>query len=766
MATYTHYWPGKKYLPDEGKNPNFAEYLDSQWGNAEISMSATDVTFTLWNGMILKFLGQNFQYQGNELVGTGGTLTGVELRDGNGTLYQSIDLTGSNVTLADFTIVMETSNSWSNVYRWLFSGDDTIAGTTGDDVFLGGGGNDTLIGGGSQLGDFFQGGAGIDTYVTSSGERNTLSFSDAYGDTSARRGVTVDADLGTAIDPWANAETFTGMTAFHGSQFADALYGSGADETFRGLGGRDTIDGRAGFDWVEYQSDASLNGPRGVTVNLAVGYALDGFGHRDTLAGIEGVRGTGANDTLIGNSDANELIGQDGDDILDGGAGADVLSGGAGSDIYVVDNAGDTVVDVGSNVWDTDKDLVKSSVSFNLASKTQVRGFIENLTLTGNAAINGTGNASNNVLTGNSGANILSGGAGNDIYIVGAGDTVNEAGSSGTDLVLSSVTFSLANTAQAAGNIENLTLTGSAAINATGNAGNNILTGNSGANLLSGGAGNDIYIVGARDKVDETGSSGTDLVKSSVTFSLSNKAQALGDVENLMLTGSAAISATGNALNNLLVGNEGANTLSGLAGNDTYFVGYGDFVDESIAGSGGTDTVKSSVDFSLSGAAQVAGSIENLVLTGWEAYSATGNNANNVLVGYENNNILNGLGGNDTLKGGWGADIFMFNSALNATTNVDRILDFTIDRTAGFDADSIRLENSVFKALTKTGVLASGAFFKSASGLAHDADDRVIYETDTGKLFYDSNGNAAGGAVHFATLSTNLALTNADFFVV
>lgn len=762
MATYTYYWPGKTYLPNEGKNPNFAEYLDSQWGYSEVSMSSSDVTFAHWNGMTLKFSGENLEYEADGLIGSGGTLTGIELRDENGTLYQKIDLSADNVAFADFTTLMEVSDSWSDIYQWLFSGNDTIQGTTVDDVFLGGGGNDTLIGGGSLRGDFFQGGAGVDTYVASSGETNTLSFSDAYGDLTARRGVTLDAHLGTVTDPWANAETFVGMTTFYGTQFGDTLLGSDADETFRGLGGRDIINGRGGFDWVEYQSDTSKNGWRGVTVNLATGYATDGFGHRDTLTGIEGVHGTDSNDTLIGNSDANTLLGRNGDDFIDGGAGADLMSGGTGNDTYVVDNVGDILQEKGDE-WDID--LVKSSVSFSLANKAQVTGVIENLTLTGNAAINATGNAGNNVLTGNSGANVLSGGAGNDTYVVGAGDKVNEAGASGTDLVKSSVSFSLANTAQAVGSIENLTLTGTAAINATGNAGNNVLTGNSGANVLSGGAGNDTYIVGAKDKVDETGASGTDLVKSSVSFNLSNKTQSLGDVENLMLTGSAAISATGNALNNVLTGNEGANTLIGLAGNDTYVVGAGDFVDELVSGSAGTDVVRSSVDFNLSDTNQAVGSIENLVLTGY-AYSATGNKGNNVLTGNGSDNILNGGGGNDTLVGGGGADIFKFNSALSATSNVDRIKDFTIDRMDDFNKDLIWLENGIFTALKKTGMLAAGAFAKNASGVAQDADDRVIYETDTGKLYYNSNGNAAGGAVHFATLSANLALTNADFFVI
>jgi Ca2+-binding RTX toxin-like protein len=110
---------------------------------------------------------------------------------------------------------------------------------------------------------------------------------------------------------------------------------------------------------------------------------------------------------------------------------------------------------------------------------------VENLTLTGTNAINGTGNALNNVLTGNSAANVLTGGAGNDTYVVGKGDTTIERAGGGTDTVQSAVAWTLA------GQVENLTLTGTAAVNGTGNTLNNALTGNSGANTLNGGAGND-----------------------------------------------------------------------------------------------------------------------------------------------------------------------------------------------------------------------------------------------------------------------------------
>ncbi len=124
----------------------------------------------------------------------------------------------------------------------------------------------------------------------------------------------------------------------------------------------------------------------------------------------------------------------------------------------------------------------------------------ENLILAGTDDLNGTGNTLNNTITGNSGNNTLNGGAGidtligglgNDIYVVDTTtDTIIEASDEGTDTVQSSVTYTLA----ALANVENLTLTGTGAINGTGNTLNNTITGNSGNNTLNGGAGTDTLI--------------------------------------------------------------------------------------------------------------------------------------------------------------------------------------------------------------------------------------------------------------------------------
>lgn len=251
-------------------------------------------------------------------------------------------------------------------------------------------------------------------------------------------------------------------------------------------------------------------------------------------------------------------------------------------------------------------------------------------------------------------------------------------------------------------NLENLTLTGSSAINATGNTLANILTGNSAANVLDGktgadkmigGAGNDTYIVdNAGDMTTEGVGAGVDLVKASINWTLAN------NLENLTLTGGSAISGTGNNLNNVITGNGGANTLSGLNGADT------------ISGGNGADT-------------------------------------------------LNGGVGHDTLTGGAAADKFLFTGPIVAA-NSDTITDFSHAQ-----HDKIQLENAVFTALgAGTGSLAAAKFFVGAS--AHDADDRIIYNSATGQLYYDSDGNGAHAKVLIATLTGHPTLVASDIAVI
>ena len=247
------------------------------------------------------------------------------------------------------------------------------------------------------------------------------------------------------------------------------------------------------------------------------------------------------------------------------------MLGGLGNDTYGVDDAGDVVTETPS----AGTDEVRSTLSWTLGAN------LENLTLTGNGNINGTGNTLDNLLTGNSGINVLTGGLGNDTYGVGAGDTVIEALNEGTDLVQSSVNWILD------ANIENLTLTGTGNINGTGNVLDNILTGNAGNNVLTGGLGNDTYVVqNLNDSTVEAANAGIDLVQSTVTWVLG------ANIENLTLTGNGNINGTGNAIDNILTGNSGSNTLIGGLGNDILNLGSDNSSDiVRYTGGDGTDTV-------------------------------------------------------------------------------------------------------------------------------------------------------------------------------
>ena len=124
-------------------------------------------------------------------------------------------------------------------------------------------------------------------------------------------------------------------------------------------------------------------------------------------------------------------------------------------------------------------------------------------------------------------------------------------------------------------------------------------------------------------------------------------------------------------------------------------------------------------------------------------------------------NRLEGGTGNDTLTGGAGADLFAFTTLPSATTNLDTITDFAIG------VDKIQLENAIFTALTATGALGA-TMLRSGAGIsaAADSDDYLIYNTSTGALYYDADGNGAGAAVQFAVLTGNPLLTAGDFVVM
>jgi Ca2+-binding RTX toxin-like protein len=498
----------------------------------------------------------------------------------------------------------------------------TLTGNDGDNVLDGGGGDDT-----------FAGGAGNDVYIIV-GDRTT-----AYG-VDAANIVVENANEGVdEVRVWigdytlgANVEKLTGTgdlaQTLAGNELDNVITGGPGDALF-GLEGNDTLvrssymgtmAGGAGDDL--YILD---NGSEPITENADEGVdevrIADGpVTLADNVENLTGLSATGQQLTgnvfanvIKGGSGADYILGKGGDDTLDGGAGGDYMEGGDGDDVYVVDG-GDIIVESDASGG---HDTVSSSVSYVLGEN------LEDLTLTGAAALHGTGNELDNVLVGNDAANVMQGNDGNDM-LEGAGGNDTLRGGSGIDTVTyeaaaAGVTVNLAVTSSqntggagtdSISGMENLTgsthddtLAGYGAVNTLeglggndaltggggndvllGDGGNDTLNGNGGADAMTGGGGDDLYFVNnAGDTVTESSDGdGHDRVNSSVSFTL-------GDyVEDLFLTASGTSNAVGNGLDNVLQGNAAANIFKGLAGADTLKGGAGD---DSLNGGTGQDTL-------------------------------------------------------------------------------------------------------------------------------------------------------------------------------
>jgi len=492
---------------------------------------------------------------------------------------------------------------------------DSLSGGGGNDTISGGADNDTLDGGSGK--NSLAGGLGDDRYITMlfNPTPTTVAFDSAIADTggidtqivTAGEAVFIPAAFNLALNAAIENLDFSGVDGQNlnatgnassnlitGNSGNNKLDGGAGADTLEGGAGSDTLDGGAGNDvlnenfgddvFVIAQAGDSIvevensNSIDTVRVALAASAYLDISG----IAFLENVVFTGSGAVVI--------RGNAGDNSLAGGAGADSLYGGLGNDTYGVNSALDKIDDEGGT------DTVVASATYSIAA---MNG-IENLTLGGTAA-KATGNGGANVLTGNASANTLDGGAGADTMIGGNGadtyivdndgdvvtDTVAGA-AGGIDQVNTSVDFSLVDT-----QIENATVSGATGRFLTGNGlanklsggtGNDSLDGGTGNDSLAGGQGDDAYFVDSTgDKITEVANQGIDTVHSSISYSIA----AAPTLENITLTGLAAVNATGNGGNNILIGNVAANVLTGGAGDDSLSGGGSN---DSLDGGAGTDT--------------------------------------------------------------------------------------------------------------------------------------------------------------------------------
>jgi Ca2+-binding RTX toxin-like protein len=301
-----------------------------------------------------------------------------------------------------------------------------------------------------------------------------------------------------------------------------------------------------------------------------------------------------------------------------------------------------------------------------------------------------------------------------------------------------------------------------------GDSGDNTLNGGIGADTMAGFGGNDTYRVdNANDVVQEAAGEGTDTVIASVSYSLSATAE-VETLETSNASGTTAINLRGNSFAQTIEGNAGnnilidggfgaADTLTGHGGDDSYSVYNAAATIVEVSGEG-NDRVSAGVDYVLASGVS-AEYLNTTSLLATYAVNLTGNELVQLVRGNEGANVLDGAGGSDVLFGMGGADSFRFSTALGAD-NVDRIGDFV----AG--TDTIQLDNAIFTTLSALGALDADAFKDTASG-QKDADDRIIYNSDSGALSYDADGSGtAFGNVRFATITGSPVLTAADFVVV
>ncbi len=305
-------------------------------------VTGTDQADNLTGGDAALALGQTYELYGRagDDVLTGGAFAAyIEPGAGNDTITGGTgnadqisysDYTGAGILVAnlDLGTLADPYGGTDN-----FTGIEGLRGTQNADSLTGDGAGNFFVGLGGA--DIIDGGGGTD-----------LVRYDRDAQFGGAAGVLVDLAAGTGRDGFGTTDTLMSIESIRGTNaltgstasldggatltsFGDVLYGNDEANRFQALGGDDLIDGRGGVDTVDYVRDATVGGGGAVTVNLATGSAIDGFGNTDRLVSIENVVGTDLGDSITGDNADNVLQGGLGDDTIDGGGGSNtaVFSG-------------------------------------------------------------------------------------------------------------------------------------------------------------------------------------------------------------------------------------------------------------------------------------------------------------------------------------------------------------------------------------------------------------------------------------------------------
>jgi len=672
----------------------------------------------------------------------------------SGETWNLADITNAYSANASLSHDLLQGNEFNNIINGL-QGQDEIYGRMGDDLLNGNEGNDYLAGNagedilnGGTGDDTLLGGADNDTYVIDSAQDTVIENLNEGEDIVYSN---IDYTLGSNIENL----TLLGVNNFDaiGNDLNNLIQGNDGDNQVIGrlgndvllggqgndtliagtgtLGGQEFLYGEQGNDWL-YGSDVSsfMYGGDGQDIlNAGAGFteAYGGNGN-DTLYasdigsilyGDDLLNAETGDDQLLGADGVDNLYGGNGDDLLngyfgndylnggngidqlDGGLGADQMIGGSGDDTYIVNELGDTVTEL----LNEGTDSVLSFISYTLGDN------VENLTLTGTAILQGTGNVLDNIIYGNTAANIINAGAGNDSINSGAGnDTVhgdagddhltstgsgtnNLYGDDGRDTITGALGVGLTGIEWLYGGLGNDTLTSGDKFSIVfGGEGGDTINGGAGENYLLGELGNDVLTAGS-GTLHMSGGDGDDLLNGSI-----NNERLLGDAGNDIINGGAGIDIINTGAGNDTVHGDdgddqitstgsGSNNLYGDDGNDTISgaLGIGLTGTEWLHGGLGNDLLTTGDKFSIAfggegsdiinggaGNNYLLGELGNDVLTaGSGTLHLSGGDGDDVLNGGLNserlfgdsgNDTINGNGGDDTINGGFGDDQFLFNS--------------------------------------------------------------------------------------------------------